>query len=330
MTEKPIGIIEGFYGKSWTWKERTECLSFLKEHGADLYVYAPKSDRILREDWLADWDKSTFKKLQKLCRRASALSVHFGMGLSLFGVQEMSKKDLEVNLKKKIRRITDISPDVLCILFDDMPGGFDNLAHVQCGIVNRVRQWSTAGRIIFCPTYYSSAEILERISGKMPEHYWEDIGRLTDRGIDIFWTGEGICSLEYPVEHLETIRKLLRRKPFLWDNYPVNDCRMSDFLHLRSVDRPQELLAHISGIVINPMNQPCLSRIPIAEMFAQLLGRQCEHTEMERIVLEDVHLFQDIGLEKLSPEEKQALLKKYSALLPDPYAAEIVAWLDGN
>ena len=39
MTEKsfPLGVIEGFYGKPWTWEERENCISFLQENRFDFY-----------------------------------------------------------------------------------------------------------------------------------------------------------------------------------------------------------------------------------------------------------------------------------------------------
>ena len=46
-----LGIIEGFYGKPWTWAEREETIAFLAPHGYGFYLYAPKADPYLRRHW---------------------------------------------------------------------------------------------------------------------------------------------------------------------------------------------------------------------------------------------------------------------------------------
>lgn len=42
------GIIEGFYGTPWTWRERREVAASLAGAGMDTYVYAPKDDPLHR------------------------------------------------------------------------------------------------------------------------------------------------------------------------------------------------------------------------------------------------------------------------------------------
>ena len=53
--EFSYGLIEGFYGKPWTWDDRDGCVSFLCENGYRFYIYAPKTDPYLREKWDQDW-----------------------------------------------------------------------------------------------------------------------------------------------------------------------------------------------------------------------------------------------------------------------------------
>src|SRR5690606_27579028 len=115
-----------------------------------------------------------------------------------------------------------------------------------------------AERMIVCPTYYSDDPILDRVFGRRPEDYVSELGRLVDPRIDIFWTGEEVLSREISVAHVTRVTEQLRRKPFLWDNYPVNDGqRMSQYLHLRgSTGRPAELADHVAAHGVNPALQP--------------------------------------------------------------------------
>ena len=47
-----LGIIEGFFGRPWSWTERADAVRFLRPHGYSFYLYAPKADSWLRRRWL--------------------------------------------------------------------------------------------------------------------------------------------------------------------------------------------------------------------------------------------------------------------------------------
>src|SRR5690606_38231537 len=90
-------------------------------------------------------------------------------------------------------------------------------------LTTRAQTLSSADRIILCPTYYSDDPVLERVFGERPHNYWQNLGEQLDSRTDIFWTGPRVCSEHFNVEHLHAVGQRLGRKPFLWDNYPVND-----------------------------------------------------------------------------------------------------------
>src|SRR5690606_15384834 len=123
----------------------------------------------------------------------------------------------------------------LAVLFDDMRGDLPDLAPRQAEIIDWIAERTRAARLIVCPTYYSDDPVLDRVFGRRPENYVEQFGELVHRDIDIFWTGEEVLSREISVAHVKRVTAQLGRKPFLWDNYPVNDGqRMSQYLHLRA------------------------------------------------------------------------------------------------
>jgi hypothetical protein len=196
-----------------------------------------------------------------------------------------------------------------------------------------------------CPTYYSTDPVLERVFGVMPAEYLETLGRSLDSRIEVFWTGPKVCSTEYPREHLEEVAQKLLRKPFLWDNYPVNDSRaMSAFLHLRAFEnRPSALHELLAGHAVNPMKQPALSEIPLATLpmsYAQgeryepsaawrIAARRVCGDELAELVEADLKLFQDVGLERLSDEQRALLDARYRPFSVQPVAREILDWMNG-
>ena len=78
-----LGVIEGFYGKPWTWEERAATAAALAPHGYRFYLYAPKADRYLRRQWQEDYPDATAERLAELAARCRDVGVRFGPSLSL-------------------------------------------------------------------------------------------------------------------------------------------------------------------------------------------------------------------------------------------------------
>src|SRR5690606_35577779 len=139
------------------------------------------------------------------------------------------------------------------------------------------------------------------------------------------------------------VAEQLRRKPFLWDNYPVNDgLRMPQYPHLRAftgrIARLGQFIAAHGG---NPALPPTLSPIPaltLAECYR--LGDEYAYgaafaraavevagEELGGLLREDLLVLQDVGLDRLGDREA-ALRERYGGR-DDLVAREVIAWLDG-
>jgi hypothetical protein len=339
-----LGIIEGYYGKPWDWAVRAQTVVFLEPHGYGFYIYAPKLDAFLRERWdegHPSAEKAALAKLSVLCRETG---VRFGLGLSPFEIYRAFDAGARHKLARKLAMLDEIGIDDLAILFDDMRGDLAHLAQTQSDIAHFATAHSKATRLIICPTYYSDDPVLDRLFGRRPKNYLEDLGRLLDPKIEVFWTGEEVCSKQIDPAHLARVTAQLRRKPFLWDNYPVNDgARMSQFLHLRAfTGRPATNAAHLAAHAVNPALQPVLTRIPmltLAMSYAQGDGYvygaafhdaaiEVAGRELADMLRDDLLFLQDVGLDRLSSRAEK-LRTRYAAI-NHPAAREVVAWLDGE
>ncbi|MCZ6634796.1 MAG: beta-N-acetylglucosaminidase domain-containing protein [bacterium] len=338
------GVIEGFYGRSWSWKIRKAYADFLKANGFGFYIYAPKADAYLRRKWRESWPESQAKNLMRLASVYADKGVAWGIGFSPFEIYLRFDGPARQALEEKVRAINRFNPDILCVLLDDMKGDVPRLAETQAEVFQHIADLSTARRFILCPTYYTFDPILERIFGDMPEGYWSELGKRIDPAADIFWTGPRVCSTEYPERHLKDVADRLGRKPFIWDNYPVNDSeKMSRFLRLGAFEnRPHQMSEWTAGHAVNPMNQAWLSQIPLktlhasytlkegylpGQAFVDAVESLCP-PEFARELLDDAPVFQDRGLEGIDEKRKGELVEKYESL-PSPYSEEIVDWLKG-
>ncbi|HEX6573552.1 MAG TPA: beta-N-acetylglucosaminidase domain-containing protein [Gemmatimonadaceae bacterium] len=339
-----LGIIEGFYGKPWSWEARHETVTALAPFGYRFYLYAPKFDTYLRRKWQEPHPDNISDRLKALSAHCKETGVRFGVGLTPYELfnnfDDKSKEDLDRKLHY-FDEVLDV--DDLAILFDDMRGDVPDLAKNQIEIVEWAAARTKATRVIVCPSYYSDDPVLDRVFGNRPENYVEDMGHGLSDNIEIFWTGEEVISREFSKGHLERVTGQLQRRPFLWDNYPVNDGqRMSQYLHIRGfTGRPASNASHVAAHGINPALQPTLNRIPAITLsdsyrqedsyqYAESFRHACADVlgdKLGALVREDLLTLQDIGLDRLGDKEK--MLRERYGPVDHPGAREIIEWLDG-
>jgi hyaluronoglucosaminidase len=329
------GIIEGFFGRQWSWQTRQAYASFLKQNNYQYYLYAPKADKYLRRQWSEPWPAEEYINLQQLSQVYQQAQVAWGIGITPFEIHHNFDDQSKAKLDAKIRSINNLQPDILAILFDDMRGDFPRLSQIQADVTHQIMEQSTASSFIMCPTYYSTDPVLDRVFGDRPSLYLETLGQLLDPAVDIFWTGEKVCSTTYPATHLQQIAAQLGRKPVIWDNYPVNDgAKLCQFLHLRPFgESAAHLATETAGQAINPMNQAYLSQIPLMTLTgnSSLFSTACAlgGEVFATYLVEDVVDFQDRGLEQLSTARKNELIDRYEPF-KTAYSQEIIDWLLGK
>jgi hyaluronoglucosaminidase len=340
----PLGVIEGYYGKPWSWAMREDQARFLAPHGYGSYIYAPKADPFLRRRWRKDHPREEADALKHMAGVCAGLGVAFGVGLSPYEAYRDFGDEAKAALGRKLAFFDDAGVTEVAILFDDMQGDQGDLAEAQVRIAHWAAERTKARRIILCPTYYADDPLLERAYGAAPAGYLDDLGAGLDPAIELFWTGEEVCSREYSPGHLARIGERMRRKPTLWDNYPVNDGPgMSPYLHLRPfTGRPAAIGEHLAAHAINPSLQPVLFRIPALTLAdSYRLGEAYEHwqafdraartaagDDLARLLRRHARPFQEQGLDRLG-DDIPRLRERYAAI-DHPAAREVVARLDGE
>jgi hypothetical protein len=339
----PLGVIEGYYGRPWSWEDRAETAAILAEHGYQFFIYAPKADPYLRRRWREPHPAAAADALRAFSAHCAAQGMEFGVGLSPYELYRDFNAEAKAALADKLSQLDDLGAARLAILFDDMRGDLPRLAASQAEILHWIGARTQARRLILCPTYYSDDPALDHYFGARPGGYLEALGEALDPAVEIFWTGPEVCSRELQPGHLSRVEAQLRRKPVLWDNYPVNDGpRMSPFLHLRAfTGRSVANAGHLAAHAINPALQPVLSRLPaitLTDVYALGEGydyrtsldraaRRVLGPELAALVTRRVTSFQDVGLDRLGGDA--ARLRTLFSTYDHPAAREICAWLDG-
>jgi hypothetical protein len=340
-----LGIIEGFYGRSWRWEERRAVMRLLQPHGYGFYLYAPKGDAHLRRRWQEPYPAEDAAELARFAADCCAAKVRFGIGLSPFEIWSNFDAPARAALADRLALFADLGAEDIGLLFDDMHGDRPDLAERQAEVVDFAQARAGASRLIVCPSYYSDDPVLDRVFGARPERYLETLGERLAPQVEIFWTGEEVCARAFSPGYLERVGRQLGRRPFLWDNYPVNDGpRMSPHLHLRGfTGRPASIAPHVAAHAVNPALQPMLSCIPALtlamsydrgdayEYGAAFLdaARLVAGPELAAMLQADLLGLQDAGLGGMTDERKARLRDRYAAV-DHPCAREVVEWLDGR
>lgn len=334
------GIIEGFYGTPWPMSARLSYASWLSQLGLNCYLYAPKADPFLRRAWHDHWPPAQWRDLRRLAAEYRAAGVAFGVGLSPFSLYADYSPTQRRRLRDKIERLNTLEAPLLAILFDDMPGEQVDLAARQADIVADCLEWTCAGRLLVCPTFYSADPVLERVFGARPLDYWAELGAALPGEVDVFWTGDRVCAETLRGSEVTEINARLQRPVTLWDNYPVNDgAARSRHLYLAPPpDRDAAGLVEATrGHLCNGMNQPWLS-LPAIAGLAALYDPTLDASAWLSTTLgaatsarlqEDAALFCAQTREELLASRGSALLHDYAGL-DTPAAREVVAWLRGD
>ena len=339
-----LGIVEGFYGRNWSWAARSDYAAFMAGQGMNSYIYAPKGDARLRSNWRSLWTDEELAALGDCAATYRQHGLVFAIGLSPLGLADadasngtlsLAAADLQ-QLLAKLEQIASIDNRLLCVLFDDVKSGGATMAARQLAICEAICESALFDELIICPSYYSSDPILEKLFGERPAGYWEQLGEGLPANVGVFWTGTRVCSRHYHSDDLLFISEQLQRAPVLWDNYPVNDGqRSSQFLHLAEFGHEPELGKYVAGHFANPMNQPGLSQIPLRSLarnyrqpgpgadddFIAVCG-----PELGQCLREDQQLFETTGLAGMTDAQRRSLVQRYQHH-DHPVAREVLDWL---
>lgn len=261
------GIIEGFFGKPWTFLNRKSVVKFMREAGLNTYVYAPKEDPYHRKEWSRLYPRDLLKQFDDLIRLCRTLDIDFNFALSPGLSIRYSKEEQFDALRTKCDQMADLGIRSFSLFFDDIDPilsvldqrRFSLPSHAQVYMTNRIYSYlKTVVRNLkfyFCPTEYR---------GVKSTPYLEYIGKHLGREIKIFWTGRSVISNKITSRDALGFGKIIRRKPLLWDNYPVNDYDPNRLFLGPLSGRDRNLLESMSGVFFNPMNQANTSIIALA------------------------------------------------------------------
>lgn len=269
------GAIEGFYGPPWTQQDRLDQLEFYGDKRLNTYIYSPKDDPKLRAQWREPYTEAEIAELKELVDTAKRNHVTFTYALSPGLSICYSDKGERKAVQDKFQQLYDIGVRDFNLPLDDIEykwadGCADqqrygeptegNVATAHAELSNvvqrefiRTHQGTTPLEMV--PTDYSGLE---------PSAYTEALKSTLDPAIAVMWTGKFVVPASISAPDARAARGLYGRKPYIWDNYPVNDFDFGRLMLGPYTHRGADLPAQTSGIVLNPMPEAAPSKVALA------------------------------------------------------------------
>ena len=209
------GVVEGFYGRPYTSKERDIIISCLSMLDDPVYMYAPKNDPYHRLKWRQEYPRGSFEPLASNIRKSCQAGVKF-----IFGISPWQFKDDDIEfIRRKADKALSAGAFGICILFDDVPDKADpELAFRQIELAEKALADFDC-QVYMCPSVYCS-ELIETLNGEEYLHFLKH--NLSERW-NLFWTGEAVISKKLDSTSLIRAEELLGRQPVLWDNLLADD-----------------------------------------------------------------------------------------------------------
>lgn len=263
------GVLEGFYGRPWTHRERLDIIRFMSEFGLQSYVYAPKDDPYHRSRWRDSYSGNALEQFEELLRTTREYGITLWYAISPGLDMVYSSEDDYRALLNKMESMIELGVRHVALFLDDVPetlnheedkNRFSSLGQAHVHVIRRLYEDLKARDtdLMVCPTTYTNAW--------GDRDYIRTLGEGISVEIPVFWTGTDVAVPEITANQAREWAEKMNRPPMIWDNFPVNDYERWRVFLGPLEGRAPDLAEHTTGIVSNPMNQPYASMIPLATL----------------------------------------------------------------
>ena len=254
------GVVEGFYGVPWSREARLSQLDFYGRNKMNIYIYGPKDDPYHSSpNWRKPYPAQEAEQLKELVECARRNEVLFYWAIHPGKDIRWNTEDRNL-LMEKFESMYRLGIRAFAVFFDDISGEGTS-AEKQVELLNDiyhnfVKVKGDVAPLLMCPTEYN------RLWTKLEGGYLATLGGKLHPDIGILWTGDKVVAcIDKPT--MQFVNPLLKRKAFIWWNFPVSDY-VRDRLLLGAVyGNGTDIDDDISAFISNPMEHAEASKIAL-------------------------------------------------------------------
>lgn len=254
------GVVEGFYGTPWSQEDRMRQLDFYGRNKMNVYLYGPKDDPYhSTPNWRKPYPPQEAAQLRLLVDKARENNVIFYWAVHPGQDIRWNEEDRSL-LLQKFESMYQLGVRGFAVFFDDISGE-GTKASKQAELLNYiddrfVKVKKDVAPLVMCPTEYNKS--WANVKGG----YLTTLGGMLNKGIEIMWTGNTVvATIDKPT--LEFINPLVKRKAYIWWNFPVSDYVRDHLLLGRVYGNGFDIKDEMSAFVSNPMEHAEASKIAL-------------------------------------------------------------------
>lgn len=289
------GIIEGYYGVPYSAEVTKDLFRFMARYKMNTYMYGAKSDSYHSRYWaepypveITEHQKKigylTQDMMKDIAETATANKVNFIWAIHPGkAFADPDNKEVIDKIMEKFLCMYNLGVREFGVFVDDVGVPSEDNIMALCAenltkLQNRIdEKWNRPGAapedmvnpLHYVPQLYAYSWVPEERAQK----FFESLSS-TPKKVNIYITGCNVWSVPNN-QDLETVEKWLGRKVSWWWNYPCNDQDMTkiftsdtytnfrDETHILNLSRLEENLKGANTVIINPMQQGELSKIPL-------------------------------------------------------------------
>ena len=254
------GVVEGFYGTPWSHEARMRQIEFYGKNKMNTYIYGPKDDPYHSSpNWRKPYPEKEAAQIYELIEQATRHEVNFVWAIHPGKDIKWTDADRDA-LIQKFEAMSQLGVRSFAVFFDDISGdGTDPVR--QAELLNYIdnhfiQKKHDVSPLVMCPTEYNKS--WSNVKGG----YLTTLGEKLNPSIHVMWTGDRVIAcIDKPT--LDWINPLIKRKAYIWWNFPVNDY-VRDHLLLGPVyGNAKGIQNDMSGFVSNPMEHAESSKISL-------------------------------------------------------------------
>ena len=256
------GVVEGFYGTPWSHEVRLSLIDTYGRYKMNYYIYGPKDDPYHSSPyWREPYPESEAQQIRELVEACNKNRVNFVWAIHPGQDIKWEEEDIQ-NLLRKFESMYQLGVRAFAVHFDDISGAGTN-PYYQTELMNIlnddfVKVKGDVAPLIVCPTDYTRLWANPTERGSLVIY-----GNTLDPSIDVFWTGDAVCSDMTP-STMEWISSRIQRPALFWWNYPVTDYARHIMMQGPVYGLSPILTANETrGLVSNPMEHGEASKLAL-------------------------------------------------------------------
>ena len=244
----------------WSHEARLRQLEFYGRNKMNVYLYGPKDDPYhSTPNWRKPYPAREAAQLKELVDKARENNVIFYWAIHPGQDIRWNDEDRQ-NLLDKFEKMYQLGVRGFAVFFDDISGE-GTRADKQADLLNYlddhfVKVKGDVEPLIMCPTEYNKA--WSNVEGG----YLTTLGEKLNKGIQIMWTGNSVIAT-IDRETMDFINPLLKRKAYIWWNFPVSDYVRDHLLMGPVYGNALDIADEMEGFVSNPMEHAEASKISL-------------------------------------------------------------------